>query len=51
RDLPDGEAKLAPLLRAAMADDAVSGEHHPGQWWDIGTPERLEELDRLLKSP
>ncbi|MBD3645616.1 mannose-1-phosphate guanylyltransferase, partial [Alcanivorax sp.] len=51
RDLPDGEAKLAPLLRAAMGDDAVSGEHHPGQWWDIGTPERLEELDRLLKSP
>jgi len=49
RDLPDGEAKLAPLLRAAMADDAVSGEHHPGQWWDIGTPERLEELDTLLK--
>ena len=48
---PGGEAKLAPLLRAAMADDAVSGEHHPGQWWDIGTPERLDELDRLLKSP
>tara|TARA_B100000676_G_C17948371_1_gene770578 strand:- start:688 stop:1218 length:531 start_codon:yes stop_codon:yes gene_type:complete len=49
RDLPDGEAKLAPLLRAAMADDAVSGEHHTGQWWDIGTPERLAELDTLLK--
>ena len=49
--MPDGEAKLAPLLRAAMGDDAVSSEHHPGQWWDIGTPERLEELDRLLKSP
>ncbi|MED5388982.1 MAG: nucleotidyltransferase family protein [Pseudomonadota bacterium] len=48
RDLPDGEAKLAPLLRAAMADNAVSGEHHRGQWWDIGTPERLDELDRLL---
>lgn len=47
-DLPEGEAKLAPLLRAAMADDAASGEHHPGQWWDIGTPERLDELDRLL---
>ncbi|EKF74644.1 nucleotidyltransferase family protein [Alcanivorax hongdengensis A-11-3] len=47
-DLPEGEAKLAPLLRAAMAEDAVSGEHHTGQWWDVGTPERLAELDRLL---
>ncbi len=49
-NLPDGEAKLAPILRAAMAEDAASGEHHRGQWWDIGTPERLDELDRLLKS-
>ena len=49
-ELPEGEAKLAPLLRAAMAEDAASGEHHRGQWWDIGTPERLDELDRLLNS-
>ena len=49
-NLPDGEAKLAPILRAAMAEDAASGEHHRGQWWDIGTPERLDELDRLLNS-
>ena len=49
-NLPDGEAKLAPILRAAMAEDAASGEHHTGQWWDIGTPERLDELDRLLNS-
>lgn len=46
--LPEGEAKLAPVLRQAMARDAASGEHHRGQWWDIGTPERLDELDRLL---
>lgn len=49
-DLPEGEARLAPLLRAAMADDAASGEHHRGQWWDIGTPERLDELDQLLNN-
>lgn len=46
--LPDGEAKLAPLLRAAMAEDAVSGEHFAGSWWDIGTPQRLQQLDALL---
>ena len=41
--------KLAPLLRAAMARDAVSGEHHRGQWTDVGTPERLAALDSALR--
>lgn len=48
--LADGEAALAPLLRAAMAEGRVSGEHFRGQWWDIGTPERLAELDQLLSA-
>lgn len=47
--LEDGEAKLAPLLREAMARGLVSGEHFTGQWWDIGTPERLAELDQRLQ--
>ena len=42
------KAKLAPLLRAAMSEGAVSGELHIGRWMDVGTPERLAELDRLL---
>jgi len=37
--------KLAPLLRAAMADGRASGEHHRGRWTDVGTPQRLAELD------
>ena len=41
--------KLAPLLRAAMARGQVSGEHHAGRWTDVGTPERLAELDRALR--
>lgn len=40
--------KLAPLLRAAMGREAVTGEHHRGRWTDVGTPERLAELDRDL---
>jgi MurNAc alpha-1-phosphate uridylyltransferase len=40
--------KLAPLLRAAMGRGAVSGEHHRGQWTDVGTPERLAALDAAL---
>jgi N-acetyl-alpha-D-muramate 1-phosphate uridylyltransferase len=37
--------KLAPLLRVAMRAEAVTGEHHRGAWTDVGTPERLAELD------
>ncbi|MDH5547265.1 MAG: nucleotidyltransferase family protein [Gammaproteobacteria bacterium] len=43
-----GRFPLAPLLRAAMARNAVSGEHYAGIWSDIGTPERLYALDELL---
>jgi len=48
RALADGEAKLAPLLRQAMGQGRVSGEHHTGRWFDIGTPQRLAELDQML---
>ena len=41
--------KLAPLLRAAMARNAVSGEHHIGRWTDVGTPQRLADLDAVLE--
>lgn len=47
---PGGKAKLAPILRAAMAGQRVGGEHFSGRWMDIGTPQRLDELDRMLSS-
>lgn len=40
--------KLAPLLRASMGKGRVSGEHHRGRWTDVGTPQRLAELDDQL---
>jgi len=46
----DGAFKLAPLLRSAARDGRVSGELHEGRWLDIGTPERLAELDRTLST-
>lgn len=47
--IPHGRpAKLAPLLRTAMTTGQVSGEQHHGRWIDVGTPERLAELDTLL---
>ena len=45
-----GRFPLAPLLRAAMESGRVSGEHYTGAWRDIGTPERLDELDRALSA-
>lgn len=40
--------KLAPLLQAAIARRQVHGEHHGGRWTDVGTPERLAQLDQSL---
>jgi MurNAc alpha-1-phosphate uridylyltransferase len=40
---------LAPLIREAISRQQVSGEHYQGQWWDIGTPARLDELDKALR--
>ena len=49
-DLPFGnpqgiKAALAPLLRAAMDNSQVSAELYPGPWTDVGTPERLAQLN------
>ncbi|MBS7456726.1 N-acetylmuramate alpha-1-phosphate uridylyltransferase MurU [Coralloluteibacterium stylophorae] len=42
--------RLAPLLRAAMRAGRVDGVHHRGRWTDVGTPERLHELDARLRA-
>ncbi|MBI4742572.1 MAG: nucleotidyltransferase family protein [Betaproteobacteria bacterium] len=48
--VPRGAAmKLRPLLDAAIAREEISGERHAGRWFDVGTPQRLAELDRELK--
>jgi MurNAc alpha-1-phosphate uridylyltransferase len=42
-------AKLASLLRQAIADNQATAEYYQGVWHDIGTPERLNDLDSELK--
>jgi MurNAc alpha-1-phosphate uridylyltransferase len=42
-------APLGPLLRAAAARGAASGEVHRGFWCDAGTPERLAALQARLR--
>ena len=44
------KAKLAPLLHAQIKAGKVSGERYRGLWMDVGTPERLRELDTLLQA-
>lgn len=48
---PRQPAKLAPLLREAADDGLLSGEYHGGRWEDVGTPERLRQLDVELRQP
>ena len=40
-----GKQALAPMLRTAMGKRQVSGEIYCGTWCDVGTPERLKELN------
>jgi N-acetyl-alpha-D-muramate 1-phosphate uridylyltransferase len=46
--LVPGRYSIVPTLRAAMRAGRISGEHYPGDWSDIGTPQRLAELERRL---
>jgi len=43
-------APLAPLLRRAMDQGRVSASLYTGRWTDVGTPERLAELNRPTDS-
>lgn len=49
-DIPVGnpqgiKAPLAAMLRAAMGQGAVSASLYQGPWTDVGTPERLAQLN------
>lgn len=48
-DCAAGRFPLGPLLRQAIAADRVTGEYYAGAWRDIGTPQRLAELDSELR--
>ncbi|MCF5850704.1 MULTISPECIES: N-acetylmuramate alpha-1-phosphate uridylyltransferase MurU [Aeromonas] len=49
-DLAGGARKLAPLLRDWMAQGRVGGSLLAGEWRDIGTVDRLRELDDQLQT-
>jgi MurNAc alpha-1-phosphate uridylyltransferase len=41
--------KLAPILIKAMEQNKVSGEKYTGPWHDVGTPQRLQELNAVYE--
>lgn len=45
-----GFFRLAPLLRQAMARGQVGGALLSARWVDVGTPERLQQLETQLQS-
>ncbi len=48
--LPAGKAPLAPILRQAMDAGKIAGECLHDHWVDVGTIERLAELDQQIRS-
>lgn len=46
--LTAGPRPLREPLFTAMAAGRVTGERHRGEWVDVGTPERLAELNQQL---
>lgn len=44
------KCRLAAQLAAPIAEGRVSGEHFRGAWNDVGTPQRLAELDARLRA-
>jgi len=48
-NLPTGKHKLAPLLHNAIAMEQLGALLFEGEWFDIGTPERLDEINRIVQ--
>ncbi len=44
REVPQAVCRLKPLLDRSIADGEVTGEYFCGDWLDVGTPERYQEL-------
>ena len=41
-----GKFSVVPLIKQAIQNNQVSAQHHTGDWNDVGSPERLSELNK-----
>jgi MurNAc alpha-1-phosphate uridylyltransferase len=48
QDLTYGKQGLAPLLFSAIDERRLTTEYYAGNWYDIGTPERLDSLNSIV---
>ena len=47
--LENGKRPLAPLLKNGMSEGKISAEKMQAAWVDVGTPERLSDLDLQIR--
>ena len=47
-DQKKGISPLAPIIRKKCEHDLVSGQYHTGHWTDVGTLQRLQQLETQL---
>jgi N-acetyl-alpha-D-muramate 1-phosphate uridylyltransferase len=47
--LEPGKRPLAPLLKQGMLDNKIAASKLQGAWVDVGTPERLTQLDQQIR--
>ena len=45
-----GKFPMLPLLKRAIAARVLRGEVHRGEWCDVGTPQRLADLDAEVRA-
>ncbi|WP_354667861.1 N-acetylmuramate alpha-1-phosphate uridylyltransferase MurU [Aliiglaciecola lipolytica] len=46
-NLDGRKSPLAPLLFDLAEKGQLTGQHHTGIWFDIGTPQRLEQINKM----
>ncbi|WP_120498459.1 nucleotidyltransferase family protein [Kiloniella sp. EL199] len=49
-DAPEGAFSLNEIFDKALASDRLYGLEHDGEWFHVGTPEGLREVEGLLQS-
>ncbi len=45
---PSGATPLAPVIRQKCARNLVSGQYYNGRWTDVGTIERMQQLEKSI---
>ncbi|WP_419903270.1 nucleotidyltransferase family protein [Kiloniella sp.] len=49
-DAPEGSFSLNHIFDKALADNRLCGLEHDGEWFHVGTPEGLKEVEGILQT-